>query len=355
VDEESAHATGRRLFTKETFGGNGRTCRTCHSAETGTVSPQDARRRFRKDSSDPLFEFDGSDDGADHGVSRMLTDATVLIEIPLPPNVSLADDPTARSVILRRGIPSTLNTPALDPVLMLDGREPNLPTQAGNAIRRHAQAPGPVSESDLMEIAGVEITAQFFSSPALRRFGRGGPAPVLPEGRTASEKRGRLFFIDAPATGDFKRGACAVCHSGPMLNQTNQFLPLPVPAGTRFQTVNVSEFNAAENPVRPFIFRNPDGTEIRVLSPDSGRALITGSIDGDPNADGAPFFTSLNAFKIPTLWGVRNTAPYFHDNSAKTLEDVAAHYARSFLTIPAQIKLTKQDQQDIVAYLKLLD
>src|SRR5215471_1509481 len=29
----------RRLFTNETFGGNGRTCDTCHSLQTGTLSP----------------------------------------------------------------------------------------------------------------------------------------------------------------------------------------------------------------------------------------------------------------------------------------------------------------------------
>ena len=53
---------GRRLFEQETFGGNGRTCLTCHSDETGTVSPMDARRRFRIDGHDPLFVHDGSDD-----------------------------------------------------------------------------------------------------------------------------------------------------------------------------------------------------------------------------------------------------------------------------------------------------
>src|SRR5262245_28507391 len=40
---------GRRLFEEETFRGNGRTCLTCHSRETGTVSPKDARARFRAD------------------------------------------------------------------------------------------------------------------------------------------------------------------------------------------------------------------------------------------------------------------------------------------------------------------
>src|SRR5262249_12662134 len=130
---------GKRTFQRETFGGNGRTCLTCHSSESGTVSPQDALQRFRKDARDPLFLHDGSDDGHGHGVNRILKDATILIEIPLPPNVSLAGDALARSVTLRRGIPSTLNTPALDPVLMLDGRQHILTSQAASAIEAHYQ------------------------------------------------------------------------------------------------------------------------------------------------------------------------------------------------------------------------
>ena len=50
---------GARLFDLETYGGNGRTCLTCHSRETGTVSPSDARTRFRHDPDDPLFVHDG--------------------------------------------------------------------------------------------------------------------------------------------------------------------------------------------------------------------------------------------------------------------------------------------------------
>jgi len=50
---------------------------------------------------------------------------------------------------------------------------------------------------------------------------------------------------------------------------------------------------------------------------------------------------------------VARTAPYFHDNSAKTLEDVARHYAL-FFSIVSPIVLTPEDQSDIVAYLKLL-
>ena len=75
---------GRQLFETETFGGNGRTCRTCHSVDTGTVSPRDAAKRLKKDPDDPLFVHDGSDDGLGHGVTRMLADATILIDHSAP-------------------------------------------------------------------------------------------------------------------------------------------------------------------------------------------------------------------------------------------------------------------------------
>ena len=355
AQQSSSHLSekNRRLFTTETFGGNGRTCRTCHSSNTGTISPLDAQRRYRRNPSDPLFLFDGSDDGQGHGVDRMLTDATILVEIPLPANVSVGDDPRARSVVLRRGTPTTLNTPALDPVLMLDGRDSNLATQALHAIQAHTQTTTTPTQADLLGIAQFERTESFFSSFKLLAYSQGGPPPSLPAGRTASEKRGRLFFVDTPFFPGERAGACALCHSGPMLNQTDSFFVTAtfglVPAGTRFQSVGVSELNEAGNPVHQFNWQNPDGTRTVVWSPDPGRALITGRIDQPGPA------SDLNSFKIPSLWGVKNTAPYFHDNSAKTLEDVAAHYARFFLTLPDPVVLTEQDQADIVAYLKLLN
>ena len=130
-----------------------------------------------------------------------------------------------------------------------------------------------------------------------------------------------------------------------MLNETNEFIPAPpFERGGRFQSVGVSEFNDPGNPVRRYRFKNADGTVTELASPDPGRALITGNAD-DPE--------SRNAFKIPSLWGVARTAPYFHDNSAQTLDDVARHYARFFKAI-SPIELTEQDQLDMVAYMRLL-
>ena len=349
---------GKHLFERETFGGNGRTCATCHTSETGTVSPEDARRRFEANPRDPLFLHDGSDDGNGHGVSRMLKDATILVEIPLPDGVSLADDPDARSVVLRRGIASTINTPALDPVLMFDGRQPSLRAQATGAIHDHAQALVAPTGKELSRLEEFQLTDRFFSSPALRRWAQGGPAPALPEGKTASETRGRRFFEDLPPNPanfpeGLKDGLCSACHSGPLLNEANAFLQLVVPGalpGTRFQTVGVSEVNALGNPARPFVFTSADGTKTTVVTPDPGRALITGI---GPKDD--PTLENVNAFKISPLRGVRNTAPYFHDNSARTLEDVVRHYANFFaFASNGVIVLSEQDQADIVAYMKLL-
>ena len=61
---------GRRLFDVETFGGNGRTCRTCHSKATGTFTPAEAVARLAEDPNDPLFLHDGLDDGI-AGTSRI--------------------------------------------------------------------------------------------------------------------------------------------------------------------------------------------------------------------------------------------------------------------------------------------
>jgi cytochrome c peroxidase len=191
----------------------------------------------------------------------------------------------------------------------------------------------------------------------VRRFAlESGPAPELPKGQTASEKRGRRFFEDAPPdpTDGFKAGLCSHCHSGPLLNKTNQFaqafIGLPIPAGQRFFSVGVSEFNAAGNTVHKFVFNKGTPQQVIIESPDLGRAMVTGQLEQP-----LPILDQVNAFKISPLRGIRHTAPYFHDNSAKTLEEVAAHYALFFSVVTGgAIVVTPEDQADIVAYLKLL-
>lgn len=334
--EEAIHPpNGKKLFEQETFMGNGRTCSTCHPGGTGTVSPEDAQDRFACDPSDALFRSIDADGGSGSSYSRLLTDATILVHIPLPTGWTLASDPTATSATFPRAIPTTLNVPSLDTIFMADGRNDTLEEQAQGAVNSHYQPGRQPTAAELEAIADFQQTNKFFSNNKLKQYANGGPAPELPKGHTASEKRGRDWFVPSPT------GICGHCHSGPMLNETSSFLLAPLPPGSRFFTAFVSELNKANNPVQVFDITHADGTTEQVSSPDPGRALVTGNV------------ADLNTFRIPTLWGVKDTAPYFHDNSAKTLEVLVQHYSDYFqiIGLPA---ISPQSQIDIVSYLKLL-
>jgi cytochrome c peroxidase len=332
VHQESLVSDGAFLFRYGTFGGNGRTCQTCHLASTGTVNPAQLQARYAANPYDPMFRPLDSDNGLGSSYSRLLNNATILVTLPLPPNASLANNPTARTITLQRGIPSTLDTPALDPVLMADGRAPTLQAQALDAIGGHAQNTVAPTQYQLNAIAAYEKT--LFSSSALRNYANGtGPLPGLPPGNTPSEKRGRVFFNP--------EGLCGSCHSGALLNEIPVNNGLGLPPGLDFISHMVSELNPGNLPVQTLVITNPDGTTTTVSTPDPGRFLITGN-----NAD-------LNAFKITGVRNIKNTAPYFHDNSAKTLEELMEHYANVFMVIDG-IVITPQEQADIIAYMKLL-
>lgn len=329
-----APPNGKRLFEEETFDGNGRTCQTCHTAETGTLSPAQAQAAFAEDPEGPLFRAIDSDDGTGASYERLLANATVLVRIPLPPGWSLADDPEATEVELVRGIPTTMNVPSLDDLFMVDARFDTLEDQALGAVNAHAEPGRQPTPEELEAIAEHQQSNKFFSNNALKQWANGGPAPELPPGTTEAEIRGRQWFQpDQP---------CGFCHSGPMLDETSEFLPTPpLPPGTRIFTAFVSEFNRANLPVRTFVIDNGDGTTTEVQTPDPGRALITGNL------------ADLNLFRTPTVWGVKHTAPYFHDNSAPDLHALMDHYSDYFVLagFPA---LTEQQKEDIIAYMQLL-
>jgi cytochrome c peroxidase len=70
----------------------------------------------------------------------------------------------------------------------------------------------------------------------------------------------------------------------------------------------------------------PNGSKIRRTSSDPGRALLTGVAGfglAAPQDD-------WNKFDVTGLRGLRHTAPYFHNNSAATLEEVVDHYTEVF-------------------------
>jgi cytochrome c peroxidase len=72
-----------------------------------------------------------------------------------------------------------------------------------------------------------------------------------------------------------------------------------------------------------------NGTTARRTSSDPGRALLTGFVGGAAPTD------DWNKFDVPGLRGIRQTAPYFHNNSAATLEEVVDHYIQFFNRVKA--------------------
>ena len=367
-------STARSSSREKRSAATGERVKPATASSRATLTLDEVQRIIDKGDPDAFLIHDALDDDG-VGTTRVQAHATIRYTIPLPPWVSLADYPAATHVTVFRGIPSTRNTPALDPILLHDGRAPTLREQALAAIHDHYQNTVEPTTAQLEAIAEFQRTnAHFFSSDALKAFAAGGPPPELPPGNTAAEQRGRTFLVDAPFEPPSKNGICALCHGGPMLNMVNQAhsnfgdgRPRP---GVRFFGTGVNVVNAPDNPIRTWTIDDGVNPLVTVESPDLG-LLLHPTLVLDPSHPPVPppfavpraFFAEQ--FKIPTLWGVKDTAPDFHDNGAKTLRDAVAHYQRFFNFTEAEdpvgsetlggfITLTDDDVDDIVAYLQLL-
>src|SRR4029450_8392288 len=77
---------------------------------------------------------------------------------------------------------------------------------------------------------------------------------------------------------------------------------------------------------------NTTGAIIRTSDP--GRAMITGKC------------ADIGKIKGPILRGLAARAPYFHNGSAATLDDVLDFYDRRFV-----LRLTAREKADLVAFL----
>ena len=319
-----SYERGRRLFSEETFGGNGRTCATCHEPrdEFG-LSPELVQARFAVDPTDPLFRPIDSDLGDGASYSLLLTFALFRVDVPLHPDVRLADDPGARVVALRRSVPSIVNV-ALTAPYQWDGRAGDLLEQALGAVHDHFEATRLPSRAELLSLARFQ--SEVIAPPRLRALlATGDPIPLEEEYsiplQSLAARRGQAHFQDT----------CGTCHTTELLHRP------PSDEPGIFRRAFISELNKPGLPVRRFLFRNPDGTETAVDSPDPGLALLTGR---------AP---DVGFFEVPSLRGIRHTAPYFHDNSLNTLQEVVDHYNGNF-----GFGLTGRRLEELIAFLETL-
>ena len=228
---------------------------------------------------------------------------------------------------LKRATPALLNC-GFNTTLMWDGRAPNLEEQAlgpitaaaemnqdlpglvrklsaisGYAPMFEAAYPGEgISEKTIGKaIAAYERTILSGESP-FDRWRRGDKRAV-----DESVKRGFVLFEG--------KANCVKCHEG---------------------------FNFTDNG-----FHNI-GLKPREGDVDSGRFAIR------------PIRAVYGAFRTPTLRDVELTAPYMHDGSLRTLDDVVEHYDRGGDTLEnlspnmKPLGLSAQEKADLVSFMKSL-
>lgn len=300
--------------------------------------------------------------------------------------------------MFRRPLPST-NLPFLTTV-MSDGRESfagntleqNLRHQAMDATLGHAQGAASPNDAQLQAIVDFEManfTAQGSDNSAAylgAQGANGGPKPLSaqkfyvgindalgadPTGAPfnpvaftlyqswsnldtgpganptnaarASVARGEALFNtpfitisgvaglnDKPGVPASFTGSCTTCHDTP--NVGNHSVPLAINIGV----TDYPALPALDTTGLPVYTIQCAGGKI-VRTTDPGRALITGHC------------ADIGKTKGPILRGLASRAPYFHNGSAATLDDVIDFYNMRF-----NLNLTDQQKKDLVAFLNTL-
>jgi cytochrome c peroxidase len=208
----------------------------------------------------------------------------------------------------------------------------SLQDQALGALVNHAQVQSPPSQQMLDELEAFQRV--LFTDARMRALSAAVDDSVFP----LPDPDPPLGELEQQGQAVFQR-ACAHCHGGPGQSTTEppigRYHDIQTQCPRPVDTVQPARFVFAPCPER--LARNArryevtliDGTTVRRTSSDPGRALLTGYVGGPAARD------DWNKFDVPGLRGVSRTAPYFHNHSAATLEDVVDHYIEFFKRIRA--------------------
>jgi cytochrome c peroxidase len=371
-----AVARGRAAFSDRNLnqlGGNGRACADCHMpSENFQLSPASARARFdalqaerehNPNADDPLFRPVDADDFRVNGenasdFSNLVENGLVRVTMPLPLNVKLIDPATGQptdetSVDLWRAVMPVLNVAITGPDgvqpiwpppaqvrVPIMGQDPNGPNlrggyqhdarfgslqeQARGALFAHAQVSVEPPVRMLDDLAAFQQT--LFSSSRVDLLANA----ILSGSTPFPDPDPELNELEQQGKSVFNR-ACAQCHGGTL--HPSGSTPDATLAGiriiSRYHSIQTTCPRPATDGYAPCpqrLARNArtyritlgNGTFQFVTTSDPGRLLLTGQ-----PAD-------LGMMDITQLRGISRTAPYFHNNSAATLEEVIDHYAASF-------------------------
>lgn len=305
-------ARGAQIFFNETFGGNGRTCGTCHRADNNlTIDPAFIAKLPQND---PLFVAENNPALADLENPALLRSRGLILE-----NVDGFEDPKHKFVM--RGVPHTLSLTLTNGMLTGFGFPPD--------HRLGWSGDGGPGRSTLQQFAFGAII-QHFTKNLKRRPGVDFRLPTQEEldaleafqlftGRQKSEDFFSRFPTDEGAAAGrelFFGVGCTSCHD------------------------DLFEFGNGG-------FNQNFDTGVRNLTPE----LVFDDGFGTPG-DGT--------FNVPPVAEAADTAPLFHNNAAPTIEDaVAFYFSQTFRDSPSGFfifgDLGTEEQQDIAAFLRVVN
>ena len=305
---------GRELFFNETFGGNGRTCGSCHRAEANFAI--DAAFIATLPADDPLFVAEQNPELRENFENpRLMREFGLILE-----NLDGFSD--LANVFVQRGVPHTLGLRAsiespAGPRTGWSGdgapRDGSLRAFAIGAVIQHFTR-------TLNRVPGVDFrlpTEEELDALQAFQFALGRQADLeLPLAlKSAFALRGQEIFLDDTL------GKCNQCHRNAGANATRN----NAPAGNLNFDTGVEDLED----------QRIDGIGERV-PPDDGF--------------GAP---GDRTFNTPPLVEAADTGPFFHNNSIETIEGAVAFYnSDAFANSPSGRFLASTDPNGVAISLE---
>jgi hypothetical protein len=303
-------ARGAQLFFNETFGGNGRTCGTCHRADDSlTIDPAFIAKLPQ---SDPLFVAENNPDLAGLEDSQLLRSRALIRE-----NLDGFDDPTNKFVM--RSVQHTLSLGLTNGITNAFSGPPD--------HRLGWSGDGGPGRSTLHEFTFGAII-QHFTKTLARRPGVDFRVPT--EEELDALEAFQLFSGRQQAV-DFTQNA---------------------PTNPRAQNGR----NLFQNTGCTFCHTDVFGFVDSNINFDTGVADLLPELPADDGFNSPGDRT----FNVQPLVEAADTPPFFHNNAFNTIEDaVGFYFSPTFQASPSSFfifnQLTTEQQGDLAAFLRVIN
>jgi len=327
---------GGDLFFRGTFGGNGRSCGSCHSVEDNqTISPDFIATL---PDTDPLFVSEFDPNLTQLEISTLLRQFGLILE-----NVDGREDPTHKFVM--RGTPAsislatTIDQPPGSPLPedplgnsgdgAFAGTINSFPT--GATMQHFTKTLNRIEGVDFVLPTQTELNLM---EAFMLELGRTQDIDLQSVSLSNSDaEAGRQIFLNDGSNTTVAAGKCAICHSN---------------AGARHRDGGNRNFNIGIEQV-----------------PHPARNLIPFPFDGgfgkEDNGDGT---FGDGTFNTPPLIEAADSGPWFHNNVIDNLEEAVAYFSSNYfadspaadpVTGVGPISLLPQESDQVAAFLRVVN